>query len=367
MKIIIDRLPLFEVVSTAARAVSSKATIPVLEGVLLKAQVGELTVSGYDLELGITTTVPANVKEEGEIVISARLFLDILRKLRSDDVSISVNDKLLVEIKGGSSEFSVLGLPPDEYPELPVVYESQSVTMQSSIIKDMIERTLFAVSVNDSKPVHTGSLFDIREDTVRVVSVDGFRLALRKEILENPEPMSFVVPGKSLSEIVRLLADDESPVTLSISKKHIVLKVGGYSIISRLIEGEFLDYEKAVPDSAGTEVTVSVASLTDAVEGASVLISDRLKSPVRIDFKDDSMDISAATALGSSFDSIPCSVSGETFTIGFNNRYLLDALRACKCEQVKLLAGGPLAPMRIVPLEGDSFCFLVLPVRLKTE
>ena len=246
--------------------------------------------------------------------------------------------------------------------------EEQSISLPQHLLKSMIDQTLFAISTNDSKPVHTGSLFQLEAGELRVVSVDGFRLALRREKVSAEGTAQFIIPGKTLSEMNKLLSDDEEEQTrLYLSRKHVVVQIGQYKVISRLLEGEFLDYKAAIPEGSKTTVTVEVRPLIDSIERTSLLISDRLKSPLRIHFGEGQIKMSCSTAIGKAYDQLECRMEGDEVEIGFNNRYMLEALRATGCDQVNLLISGPLAPMKVVPLEGDSFLFLILPVRLKSE
>ena len=369
MKLTCDRQSLCDVLSNVSRAVSSKAALPALEGILLKAQGDKLFLSGYDLELGITTSLPATIEQEGELILNARLFSDMARKISGETLSISCDEKLLTVVRSGATEFTILGMPASDFPELPTVDSDLSFTLPGAAMKSMIEQTLFAVAVTDTKPAHTGSLFEMDEQSgqITVVSVDGFRLAMRKEKAEIPQNATFIVPGKTLSEITKLLKDDDKFVSVSLSKKHIIFEIAGYTVISRLLDGEFLDYKNAIPKNSSTTVKVSVREMTESIERVSLLITDRLKSPVRCSFADNEVHLSSATTIGKATDSFSCEMEGNSVEIGFNNKYLLDALKACQSDQVQLQLSGPLAPMKVVPMNGDSFLFLVLPVRLKNE
>ena len=351
MKIQCQKSQLVEAVSNVQRAVSSKSTLAALEGILLKTTTnGDLKLCGYDLELGITTVIEAQVDEPGEVVLSARLFGDIVRRLPDETVTILVDEKMITQITCGPSEFSIVGIPSSEYPELPSVEGASSIDLTSPILKSMIRQTLFAVADTDAKPVHTGTLFNIENGIIRLVSVDGYRLAMRTEMInlkfEEEDEIRFVVPGR----------------------RHIIFKIEKYSVISRLLEGEFLDYKAAIPAQFTTEVTVNTRNLINSVERVSLLITDRLKSPVRCIFSEDGeIKISCVTSIGKANDELSAQITGPEVEIGFNNRYLLDALRNADTDEVKVQLTGPVSPMKIVPTQGDSFLFLVLPVRLKQE
>lgn len=296
-----------------------------------------------------------------------RYFYEIVRKTASDEIQISCDQRFLVEIKGGVSEFTILGMSGMEFPELPTVGDGEAVSLPQNKLRSMVDQTLFAVAQNDAKPVHTGCLFLLEEDQATVVAVDGFRLALRREPAKAPQTMRFVVPGKSLNELLKLLGDDDSGVELQVSKKHILFTIGETSIVSRLLEGEFLDYNAAIPKDCSTTVKVSTRGLVSSIERTSLLISDRLKSPLRVVFDQGLVRMSCSTTIGKAYDECECQSQGPQVEMGFNNRYLMDALKNSEADMVKLEISGPLSPMKVVPLEGDSFLFLVLPMKLKTE
>ncbi|MEA5010873.1 MAG: DNA polymerase III subunit beta [Angelakisella sp.] len=349
-------------------AVSPKSSLVALEGILVEARGGRIRLVGYNLELGITTGVDARVWEEGEVVIPAKLFSEIVRKTNSDEIVVSCDSRFLVEITGGVSHFTILGMSALEFPELPSVGdEASAVTLPQNKLRSMIDQTLFAVATSDAKPVHTGCLFNLEQNRITVVAVDGFRLALRKETAAIDSPMSFIVPGKTLGELLKLLDDNDKPLDIQVSKKHIMFTIGDCSIISRLLEGDFLDYNAAIPKECNTQVLIGTRSLIASIERTSLLISDRLKSPLKVDFSDNVVKMSCSTTIGKAYDECDCQITGNGVEMGFNNRYLMDALKNADTDMVRLEIGGPLSPMKVVPPQGDSFLFLVLPMRLKSE
>ena len=367
MRIICQKDLLVEAVSNTARATCAKSPVPALEGILLKAEEGKLHLTGYDLELGIVTSIEAKTEQQGELVLSAKLLLDIIRRIPGETVSIDSDEKYLATIRGGASEFTIPGLSAEEFPELPNVETQADLVLKQGVLKSMIDQTLFAVATTDSKPVHTGSLFDIKDSCVTLVSVDGYRLALRREPIVSDLATRFIVPGKTLSEISKLLREEEEEAYLVVSQKQIVFRIGGYYVVSRLLEGDFLDYNAAIPKISKTTVKINSRALTEAVERTSLLISDRLRSPIKLAVTEQKVQLNCSTSMGKAHDEVECEVSGETVSMGFNNKYLLDALKAADCDMVKLEINGALSPMRIIPLEGDSFLFLVLPVRVKND
>lgn len=365
MRIYCDKQALVDAVSNVQRGVAAKSALPALEGILLKATGNSLFLAGYDMELGITTTIEAKIEEPGDVVLSAKLFSEIIRKLPDEEVYLSSNDKNNTIIKSGYSEFTIMGFSSADYPELPTIKDGAAVTLPQNVLKSMIRQTLFAVAQNDTRPVHTGVKFELENKVLRLVAVDGSRLAMRSEKINSDEFLNFVVPGKTLNEVLKLLTDEEDPLYLTVGTRHIILEIGGYSVFSRLLDGEFLPYRKAIPTLATTSIRLKTRELIDAVDRASLVINDRLKSPLICRFKDDRISLSCITALGSANDVIEAKIEGQQEEMGFNSRFLLDALRNTECDEILIELSGTQSPMKLLPPEGDSFLFLVLPVRLR--
>lgn len=365
MKFVCDTQKFSEICSNVQRSVSSKSTIPSIEGILITTTENSVTVTGYDLEVGIITSMPAQVTEQGSIILNAKILCDILRTLPAEKVSIESDERMTTKIKSGDSEFSLIGINSNEYPELPSVNSTFPIVVKGSVLKDMIRKTIFAAAENDSKIVHTGVRFEISNNLIRLVAVDGFRLAIRNEEIDYVgEEQIFVVPKKALNEIMKLVVEDV-PVSMNIGKRHIVFEVNNYIIVSRLLDGEFLNYKSAISINETTTVNVNTRLLIDSIERTSIVITDRTKSPIRCIFDDDLIKFSAITTIGASNDKIPANIQGNKIEIGFNNRFLIDALRSCDTDEVKIKLASPVLPIIIEPKEGNSFLFLVLPVKLK--
>ena len=367
MKFTVNKSDITEAVSNIQRAVSTKTSIPALEGILLSATETGLELCAYDLELGITTVIPAFVMEPGKAVLSAKLFSDIVRRTPAETVTVSIDEKNMATLESGYSRFSIIGIPAEEFPELPKLSDSTQISLPGALLKSMIRQTLFAIAESDAKPIHQGSLFSLENGILDVVSVDGYRLAVRREPVDFSEDLSFVVPGKTLSELLKLIKDSEEPVEISAGRRHILFRIDNYTVISSLLEGEFLNYKAAIPPESQTEVVLKTREAIDSVERVSLLITDRLKSPIRCLFDNNEVKLNCTTSMGRASDQLDVEMTGQSVEIGFNNRYLLEALRNTECDEVKVQLGGPLSPMKVVPKEGDSFLFLVLPVRLKSE
>ena len=368
MKIICDTALLNEACQNVQHAVSGKTTIPSIEGILMKALGGEVMLTGYDLEMGITTSIPCQVAEQGAIILNARVLCDIVRKIPGDTVSIESDERLLTTIRSGESSFSLIGIDGNEFPELPTVSGGYPVVVDQGLLKDMIRQTIFSVAVKDSKIVHTGVKFEISANLFRLVAVDGSRLAMRTEAIDyTGEDLSFVVPSKTLNEVTKLLSDDDETVSLAVGKRHIIFEIGNYTIISRLLDGEFLNYKNAIPTTFTSTAIVNVDEMISSIDRASLIITDRFVSPVRFIFDENMVRLSSVTALGTANDSFPCRMEGQKVEIGFNNKLITEALRACDVDEVKIELNGGFAPIVILPPEGERFLFLILPMRFKKE
>ena len=367
MKFSCEKALLQAAISTTSRAVSPKSSIPALEGILLEAG-NDLRLTGYNLETGIRTIVPADIREEGTLVLGARLFGEIVRKL-PDDIVTFQSENYMVNIKCGMSEFNILGTDPEEFPELPTVEYQNSLILPQSRLKAMISQTLFAVSDNESRPIHTGSLFEVDSNGLTIVSVDGYRLALRHEAIdkkEGAETFSFVVPGAALSEVEKICSDVDEPASVTQGARHVMFKVGDTMLVSRRLEGEFLAYRQAIPRNNTIHVEGETRALLSSIDRVSLIISDKLKSPLRCVFDSNLLKISTKTAIGDAYDECPLSGDGGGLEIGFNHKYLMDALKAAPADKVRLELTTGVSPCVILPTEGEeNFLYMVLPVRLK--
>ena len=370
MKFTCEKALLVSALSVASRTVAQKSTIPCLEGVLLRAGVA-LQLTGYNLETGITVHVGAQIQEAGSCVMPARLFFDIVRKLPDEMVSITVDHKQQVSIRAGAAFFQITAMDSEDYPELPDVNGKSGVTMPQSALKAMISGTIFSVSENQARPIQTGCLMEVTEDSVTMVAVDSFRLARRTWHTENAanHTLKFVVPAADLKEIERILEDSDEPVTFTLGDKHILFSIGDALLVSRVLEGEFIDWRRVVPTNCGTVLTANVAELTSSIERVSLIISEKVKSPVRCVF-------------GDNMAGLP---HGEHHRL--RARHLLhrrerrragdrlqqplpplDALRVIPSEEVTLELQNGLSPIVFTPCDKKyDFAYMVLPVRLRSN
>ena len=368
MKFTCNTSVLADACNIVQRGVPQKSTIPATEGIFMQTKNSRLILTGYDLEVGITTSITCTTETEGSIVLNARLLCDILRRLPAASVTINVDAHNLCKISSGEAEFSLVGIPANDYPELPTVSGGLPFAIKQKVLREMVKQTIFAVAIQDIKPVHKGIKFEIADNNLRLISCDGFRLAIRNEAIDYAgEDMTFVVPAKTLSEVIKLADDDDENISFSIGKKFILFEIGNYRIISRLLEGEFFNYKNAIPAESSTKARVNLKLILDSVERTSLLITSKIKSPVRCVFDENTIRISSATALGAANDKIPASIEGKRVEIGFNNTYLTDCLRTVDVDEVKIELSSPVSPIIIKPVEGDNFIFLIIPMRLKNE
>lgn len=353
-------------VVNVGRAVASKSPNPALEGILVEASAdGEVTMTGFDMRMGIRASFPADVYEPGRIVLPSKLFGEIIRRMPDDSISFS-EERKMVHLSCGLATFDLTGMDAEEFPSLPDVEGGDALRLNQAKLKSMINQTSFAVSQDEMRPVHTGVLFDLEGGSLTAVATDGFRLAMRKEAVDEDGNLSFVVPGNALNEVERMCRDGEDSVEVRVGTKHILFRFEDSVLITRRLDGQFLDYKKAVPRDQPVVMTVERKILLSSVERASIVLTDKLKSPLRCVMGDDSIDLTTRTTVGVAHDVCYAEGDGGGMEIGFNNRYMMEALRMAPCDKLKLGLRNANSPCVITPADGEEeFTFMVLPVRLK--
>lgn len=366
MKFTCEKNQLVSAISVASRTVAQKSAISGLEGILVRAGV-KVMLTGYNLETGITVSVDADIQETGACVMPARLFFDIVRKLPDDTVSIQVDESFKVSIKGGISSFTITALSADDYPELPDVDSEKGIRVPQNELKAMISGTIFAVSENQARPIHTGVLFEVDNNSITSVAVDGYRLALRRYLPEESleRTLKFVAPAAALKEVEKILGDTDDPATFYPGSKHILFTIGDATLVCRILEGEFLDWRRVLPQNNPVKLVGNVSRLTDSIERVGLVISEKLKSPVRCKFGDNAAELRTVSTIGEAYDVCPIAGDGKDLEIGFNCKYLLDALRAVPDSECTLEMINGLSPIVLNPTEGNRYSYMVLPVRLK--
>ena len=366
MFFICEKNVLSEAVSTVINAVNSKTPLPILKGILINSDNGSITLTTNNLDMGIECTVPAEVHENGSAVIGdARIFLEIIRKLPSDSISIEINDDLKATIRCRKSVYNVQCLNPEEFPELPSVKEKASFKIPADTLKKIIRQTSYAVSQRPEKPTLMGSLFEIEDGNLTVVSLDGFRMAIKKEKIYSDNNEKFIVDGKALTDVSRIIKDEDIPVTIKLTEKFVMFSTDNTNIISRLIEGEYFNYNKIIPKDFKISLNLPLSDILTCVERADPIVAvDIGKNPIKITIEDGTLSVDCMTSTGKVHDVIEIENTSESLTIGFNQRYIHEALAACECEEIIMEFNGSLNPCIIRPYEGDDFLFMVLPVKL---
>ena len=369
MKFVCNTRELSAACNNVIRAVSTKVTIPTIEGILIECGSNTLSLTGYDFEFGINTTLSVDVVEPGGIVINAKVLCNIIAKLSDEEVTVETNGTS-VSIISGAAQYNITGIDAEDYPELPSVNSGIPVQFEQKMLHSMITQTLFAVADNESsKPVYTGLKFELTQNQLRLIGVDGYRLAIRTETVKyDGEDISFIVPKKTIRELIKLFsAENDKDISISVGKRHIVFDVDNYSIISRLLDGDFLDYNAAVPKTCNTTVLINTDDAINCIERTLPVIENDKKNPIRCLFDADEMRVSTVSSIGRVVNYTHANVSGDRVEIGFNSKYVLDALHAADTDQVRIELGGAVSPVKVLPINDDSFLFLVLPMRLKNE
>ena len=351
----------------AGRTVAQKSSLSVLEGILCKAS-DSLYLTGYNMETAITYTVDAEIHEAGECILPAKLLGDIIRRLPEGPVTVVVDENYKVSIRAGYASFSISAESSRDYPELPEVGTGSSVHIPQNALKELSGGTIFAVSENQGRPIHTGVKFEVEDDKVSAIAVDGFRLARRTWHFEAPtgRTMQFVVPSPGLKEIEKILTDSDDEVAFTIGPKHILFEVGGATLICRMLEGDFLDWRKVVPTNCPIKLVAHVSDLASSIERVGLIVSEKYKSPVRCVFGNQTLQLRTNTTIGAAEDRCSFAGAGKDLEIGFNVRYLADALRVIPSEEVVMELTNGLSPIVLTPAEDKyDFSYMILPVRIK--
>ncbi len=351
------------------RTVAQKSALSAIEGILCRAGNG-LSLTGYNMETAITYLIDAEVTDVGQCVLPAKLFGDIIRRLPEGLVTVVVDENYKVSIRAGYASFTISAESADDYPELPDVGDGKSIRIPQSALKDLIGGTIFAVSENQGRPIHTGVKFEVADDTVSAIAVDGFRLARRTYHCEDAtgRTLSFVVPAQGLKEVEKILQDGDEDVAFTLGSKHILFQIGNATLICRLLEGEFLDWRKVVPTDCPVKLVANVYDLSSSIERVGLIVSEKYKSPVRCVFTNQELLLKTNTTIGAAEDRCTIAGDGKELEIGFNVRYLADALRVVPSEEVTLELTNGLSPIVLTPVdEKHDYAYMILPVRIKNS
>ena len=367
MRFTCEKSMLVQGLNIAGRTVAQKSSLSVIEGILCKAGLG-ISLTGYNMETAITYTIDAEVTDEGSCILPAKLFGDIVRRLPEGPVTVVVDDSYKVSIRAGFASFTISAEAADDYPELPDVNTGHAVKIPQCKLRELIGGTIFAVSENQGRPIHTGVKFEVTNDSITAIAVDGFRLARRTWHPEEDiaREMNFVVPAQALKEVEKILTDSEDNAAFTLGMKHILFQIGNATLVCRLLEGEFLDWRKVVPTNCPIKLVANVSDLASSVERVGLIVSEKYKSPVRCVFGNQEVLMRTSTTIGAAEDRCSLAGDGKELEIGFNVRYLADALRVVPSEEVTLELPNGLSPIVLTPVDDkQDFAYMVLPVRIK--
>jgi DNA polymerase-3 subunit beta len=366
MKFICSQSILSNAINTVQKAVSTKSTHPILKGILIEAHGNTLKLTGNDLNIGIECLIEADIREEGSIVVSSRLFGEIIRKLPDSDIEIMVDEQNQVHIHCEKSKFNLLGQPSAEFPELPELGNTEVCDLDCDLFKNMIRQTLFATSQDETRPILTGCLIEIEQGTMTMVAIDGYRLALRTASVNPNASGRAVIPGKTLSEVGKIISNlsEEDLIRLAFTDKHILFEVGSVRVISRLLEGEFIKYGQIIPKDNKTKVIVKTNEILNSIERASLLARESKNSSIKISVKKDYLSITSNVEIGSADEEVAIQLDGPELEIGFNPKYLVDALKIMDSEEIHLEFSTSVSPCIMKPADYLNYTYLVLPVRL---
>lgn len=371
MKFTCSQQSLSKALNTVSKAVTSRTTIPILKGILLKASSdGTLTLSASDLDLSIEKKIDVNVEEEGSIVVLSKLFSDIIRKLPNENVLIEEKENNNVLIKTASSEFTIVGLAADEFPNISELEgKSETLSFDKEIFKDMVRKTSFAASIDESKGIIVGVLLEIEPDTVNMVALDGFRMAVAREPMKSAESTKIVVAAKILNEINKIVSEteDECDIQIMLSDKKAVILVENTKIVIRLLEGEFIKYKDIIPTQNQTKVEIGRAVLLESIERASLLAKEGKNNLIKLTIKNNLLTITSRSEEGNVKEEIIMEKTGPDLEIGFNSKYVIDVLKAVSDEQVLMEFNTSTTPCLVKPLAGNTFEYLILPVRIASN
>lgn len=367
MRFTCEKNMLVQGLNIAGRTVAQKSSLSVIEGIFCKAGHG-ISLTGYNMETAITYDIPAEVSDPGECILPAKLFGDIVRRLPEGPVTVVVSEDYKVSIRAGYASFTISAESAEDYPDLPDVNSGRPIKIPQNKLKELISGTIFAVSENQGRPIHTGVKFEVTNDSITAIAVDGFRLARRtyhpQESTERE--LSFVVPAQGLKEVEKIVTDSEDDASFTLGPKHILYQIGNATLVCRLLDGEFLDWRKVVPTNCPIQLVAHVSDLSSSVERVGLIVSEKYKSPVRCVFSHNELLMRTNTTIGAAEDKCSIAGDGKELEIGFNVRYLADALKVIPSEEVTMELTNGLSPIVLTPVDDKfDFAYMVLPVRIK--
>ena len=354
----IEQRDLSKHINIAQKGISSRTTLQILDGILLEAKNNKLKLTGTDLEISIETYVDCEIEQEGGIVVN---------KLPSAPIYIKVDETNNINIKCENSEFNILGNSPQEYPDLPIILESNSFELPKDLFKTAIRQTVFATTQDETRPSLTGVLIEIANSKISFVALDGYRLALRKLPINSNIDMKIIIPGRALNELNKILDDNEEDIKIASAPGHVIFNVGDTVVYSRLLEGQFFNYREIIRKDHKTSVVVNKKFFQDSLERASLLAKEEKANLIKLSVMDEEILIKSNSEIGNVNEKIIAKSNGENINIAFNSRYILEGIKIIDAEEIELNFMGSLNPCIIKPVDEDNYTYLVLPVRLAQE
>ena len=372
MKFVCYKDKIIKALNSVVRGVATKTTMPILEGILIQTNDNELKLTTYDLELGIEYIMECEVEEQGSIVVNATMFTEIIRKLPDSEINISVNENNLLTIECEGALYKLATMNPDEFPELPKIEIENSISLEQSALKNIIRKTIFAVSTEENRPIFTGCLFEIKDNKLNVVAIDGFRLALRTiNIQTQVNDFKAVIPAKTLNEVNKILTDSFENVIIGVSKNQAVFEMENCKVVTRILDGEFLNYETVIPQNWQTRIKVEKSNLQNSFERISLISSSTIekekKYPVKVSVDIGKLTILCTNQTGDAKEEVYISTEGKNLEAGFNPKYFLDSLKAIDEEEIYIEFGTNVSPCLIKSVENNDYVYMILPIRLKGE
>ena len=370
MKIICDKDKILKAINSVTKAVASKTTMPILEGILIQTNDKEVKLTTYDLEIGIEYIIEAEVEEQGATVVNATMFSEIIRKLPDTEIKIYLNDNNLLVIECEGSLYKLATMNPNEFPELPQISIENSIELEQNALKEMIRKTIFAVSTEENRPIFTGCLFEVVDNKLNLVAVDGFRLAWKSKYLQTKvNNFSAVIPGRTLNEINKIILDSFDPIQIGIAKNQALFEMENCKIVTRLLDGEFLNYSNVIPSMWDTRIRVNKSNMQNCFERVSLISSSSIekekKYPVKVSIDIGKVIISCTNQTGDAKEEMYVSTEGKNLEAGFNPKYFLDAFRAIDDEEVFIDFGTSISPCIIRPVDNGDYIYMILPIRMK--
>ena len=370
MKFVCGKDNILKAINSVTKAVASKTTMPILEGILIQTNEKEVKLTTYDLELGIEYIINCNVQEQGSTVVNSIMFSEIIRKLPDSDIKITLNENNLLVIECEGSLYKLATMNPEEFPELPKINVENSLEIEQNSLKEMIRKTIFAVSTEENRPIFTGCLFEIKNNRLNVVAVDGFRLAWKTKMLQQTvNDFAAVIPGRSLNEINKIILDSFDTIKIGVAKNQALFEMENCKIVTRLLDGEFLNYSSVIPTTWETRIRVDKNAIQDCFERVSLISSSSIekekKYPVKVTIDIGKVTISCTNQTGDAKEEMYVTTEGQNLEAGFNPKYFLDALRAIDDQEIFINFGTSISPCIIKPVEEGDYTYMILPIRMK--